>query len=173
VAGGGDDVVRIDYVAPAAALPDERIVVEYHHEQLDHYFVTADPGEIAILDAGVDIRGWQRTGYVFKGWAGDAVPGLPACRFWSSSQASHFYTVDARECAIVQGNPDWTFEGLVFRAEPSGVGTCPADRAVVQRLYNNGVRGQANHRYLTSTTVLGDMVGDGWIVEGPVFCMPP
>lgn len=173
VTGGGDDVVRIDYVAPATPLPDERIVVEYYHEGLDHYFVTADPGESAILDAGVVIRGWQRTGYEFKSWAPDATTGSPACRFWGSGQASHFHTIDARECAIVQGNPDWTFEGLVFRAGSTGVGTCPADRAVVRRLYNNGMRGQANHRYLTSTTVLADMVDRGWSVEGPVFCTPP
>jgi hypothetical protein len=40
-------------------------------------------------------------------------------------------------------------------------------------LYNNGMRGQANHRYLTSTTGLADMVDRGWSVEGPVFCTPP
>ncbi|HEX4884165.1 MAG TPA: hypothetical protein VFX05_08515, partial [Casimicrobiaceae bacterium] len=63
--------------------------------------------------------------------------------------------------------------GLVYKAEPTGPGTCPADLAVVWRLYNNGMNGQANHRYVTSVTVLGDMVGRGWVVEGPVFCTPP
>jgi hypothetical protein len=53
------------------------------------------------------------------------------------------------------------------------VGTCPVDRVVVQRLYNNGLGGQANHRYVTSTTVVADMAGRGWVVEGPVFCTPP
>jgi hypothetical protein len=33
--------------------------------------------------------------------------------------------------------------------------------------------GYANHRYLTSYSEAGDMVGRGWTVEGPVFCMPP
>jgi hypothetical protein len=53
------------------------------------------------------------------------------------------------------------------------VGTCPGDRAVVTRLYNNGKGGQANHRYTTSREVAGNMVGEGWVVEGPVFCTPP
>jgi hypothetical protein len=171
VAGGGDDGVRIDYVAPAAPLPDERIVVEYHHAELGHYFVTAEPGEIAILDEGTQIRGWRRTGYEFKSWAPGVAAGVAACRFYGSP--SHFYSIDANECAIVQGKPDWQFEGLVFRAQSTGVGTCPADRAVVQRLYNNGMGGNANHRYLTSSTVIGDMVASGWILEGPVFCTPP
>jgi hypothetical protein len=52
------------------------------------------------------------------------------------------------------------------------VGTCPADRAVVWRLYNNGMGGQANHRYLTSYSEIGDMIGRGWLLEGPVFCTP-
>ncbi|MDH5287915.1 MAG: hypothetical protein OEX23_14925 [Betaproteobacteria bacterium] len=173
VAGGGDDALRIDYVAPAAPIGDERVAVEYFNEALGHYFVTADPQEIAIVDEGVAIRGWRRTGYEFKTWAPESVPGVPACRFWGAAQASHFHTVDARECAVVQGNPDWTYEGLVFRAQPSGPGTCESDRAVVQRLYNGGMGGQANHRYLTSATAIADMVGSGWTLEGPVFCTPP
>ena len=176
VAGGGDDVVRIDYVAPAAPVADERIVVEYYNAALDHYFVTAEPAEIAMLDAGVLVRGWQRTGYAFKGWMPGSASGLAACRFFGTpgrGPNSHFFTIDARECGIVKSNQDWTYEGLAFHAFPTGVGTCPADRAVVWRLYNNGKGGQANHRYLTSQTVLGDMLGAGWMLEGPVFCTPP
>jgi hypothetical protein len=44
---------------------------------------------------------------------------------------------------------------------------------VVVRLYNNGMRGVANHRYTISPMVIDAMVEQGWIVEGPVFCTPP
>ena len=44
---------------------------------------------------------------------------------------------------------------------------------VIWRLYNNGMGGQANHRYLTSHSEIGDMIGRGWLLEGPVFCTPP
>ena len=50
---------------------------------------------------------------------------------------------------------------------------CPADRVPVIRLYNNGKGGQANHRYSTSHSEIGDMLGQGWIIEGPVFCGLP
>jgi len=50
---------------------------------------------------------------------------------------------------------------------------CPADRVPVIRLYNNGKGGQANHRYSTSHSVIGDMLGQGWIIEGAVFCGLP
>jgi hypothetical protein len=176
VEGSGEDVVRIDRVLPASELANERIVVEYYHASLDHYFITSLPREIAILDEGVEIPGWQRTGFQFKSWAPGAGSGVPACRFFGTpglGQNSHFFTVDATECEIVKTKPEWIYEGLVFQAEPFGPGGCPGDRIVVTRLYNNGMGGHANHRYLTSYSEAGDMVGRGWIVEGPVFCMPP
>jgi len=176
VAGGGDDVLRIDYVAPSAPAVDERIAIEYYNPSLDHYFVTAFADEAAMLDEGSVVPGWQRTGYAFKSYALGAERGLAACRFFGTpgiGPSSHFFTIDPVECAKVRTNPAWTFEGLAFRAEPPGVGTCAVDRAVVTRLYNNGKGGQANHRYTTSREVAGDMLGEGWIVEGPVFCTPP
>ncbi len=176
VAGGGDDVLRIDYVAPAAPAAGERIAVEFRNDALDHYFVTAEPAEAAMLDAGVVVPGWRRTGYEFKTHAPGEPFGLAACRFFGTpgiGPNSHFFTIDAAECAKVRANPAWSFEGLAFQAESPGVETCPGDRAVVTRLYNDGKGGQANHRYTTSREVAGDMVGEGWVVEGPVFCTPP
>jgi hypothetical protein len=102
--------------------------------------------------------------------------GLPACRFFGTPGVgpnSHFFTIDVFECTKVRANPAWTFESLAFQADPPGVGTCAGDRAVVTRLYNNGKGGQANHRYATSHEVAGNMVGEGWLIEGPVFCTPP
>jgi len=73
----------------------------------------------------------------------------------------------------VKANPGWSFEGLAFQANAPVVGDCPAGRMLVTRLYNNGKGGQANHRYLTSRSALADMLAQGWIVEGPVYCTPP
>jgi len=176
VAGGREDILRIDYVAPAPPFADERVTVEFHNASLDHYFITADAPEIAMLDQGVLVPGWRRTGYEFKSWAPDAGQGVAACRFFGTpgrGPNSHFFTIDANECAIVRNNPDWTFEALAFKAQPISAAICPADRAVIWRLYNNGMGGEANHRYLTSRSEIGDMIGRGWMLEGPVFCTPP
>lgn len=176
VAGGREDILRIDYVAPAPAFPDERIVVEFYNASLDHYFLTAEPAEAAMLDQGIVVPGWRRTGFEFKSWAPGAPLGVEACRFFGTpgiGPNSHFFTIDANECAIVRANPNWTFEGLAFKAQQIVPTLCPEDRAIVWRLYNNGMRGQANHRYLTSRSEIGDMVGSGWLLEGPVFCTPP
>ena len=176
VQGGRSEELRISYVAPATESEGERRTVEYYNASLNHYFVTAEPAEIAMLDRGELVPGWRRTGFDFKSWTPGSPNGGAACRFFGTpgrGPNSHFFTVDANECALVRANPDWTFEGLAFQALLPGYATCPADRVVVWRLYNNGMGGQANHRYLTSHSEVGDAIGRGWMLEGPVFCTPP
>jgi len=176
VAGGSDDATTLDYSAPTPPAADERIVVEYHNDALDHYFVTGEAAEAAMLDAGVVVPGWKRTGFEFKAWSRESGSGLPNCRFFGTpgrGPNSHFYTIDAAECAKVKANPDWTFEEIVFAAGLPERELCPVDRMTVTRLYNDGKGGQANHRYVTSRSETGQMLAQGWRVEGAVFCTPP
>jgi predicted dienelactone hydrolase len=172
VAGGGEDILEIDYIAPSPELPGERVVIEFHNDALDHYFTTADPSEAAMLDAGVLVPGWQRTGFAFKGWQAGDPRGLPACRFYGSP-GSHFYTINAAECALVMTYPYWVYEGIAFNMDPLAGSDCAPDRVPVVRLYNNGMRGQASHRYVTSHSETANMVQQGWVVEGAVFCAVP
>jgi dienelactone hydrolase len=176
VAGGGDDVLILSEVMPYTPAPGEADVVEFYNAALDHYFMTAIPGEIAILDAGKPIAGWTRTGRVFKAWPAGGTLGQPVCRYFGTpgiGPATHFYSAYANECAILAGDPQWIFEGNVLRVDVPVNGVCPDDEMIVVRLYNNGMRGVANHRYTISPDVIDAMVDDGWIVEGPVFCTPP
>jgi dienelactone hydrolase len=176
VAGGAADALLLDYAQPSPPSADERIAVEFYNASLDHYFITAEPDEAAMLDAGVVVPGWRRTGFDFKVHAPDSPSGVPACRFFGTpgiGPNSHFFTIDAAECAKVKNDPFWTFESLAFRADlPSGE-DCPADRVPVIRLYNNGKGGQANHRFLTSHSEITVMLTQGWIREGAVFCALP
>jgi hypothetical protein len=97
-------------------------------------------------------------------------------RFYGTPGAcphSHFFTIDADECAVVKTNPFWRYEGIAFNADVPVNADCPVDRVPVVRMYNNGKGGQASHRYLTSHSQIGDMLGEGWIVEQPVFCAIP
>jgi len=176
VAGGGDDRLEQDYIAPSPAAVDERIAVEYYNTSLNHYFFTAEPAEAAMLDAGVIVPGWSRTGLDFKVHPAGDFRGLAACRFFGTpgiGPNSHFFTIDGAECAKVKADPFWTYEGIAFNADAPVNADCFADRVPVVRMYNNGMGGQANHRYLTSHSEIGDMLGQGWIVEGPVFCALP
>ena len=174
VAGGGDDVLKTDYIAPSPAQAGERIVVEFRNDALNHYFITAEPSDAALLDAGV-IPGWQRTGFNFKEWARGG-PGLPACRFFGTpgiGPNSHFYTISDYECWLTKANPYWLYEGIAFNSDAPVAEVCAADRIPVVRLYNNGMGGQASHRFVTSHSEVREMVQRGWMVEGVVFCAIP
>ncbi len=176
VAGGGDDVLRIDYMAPKVAQTGERVVVEFHNAALDHYFITAESDEAAMLDAGVVVPGWSRTTFNFKVRPAGDVRGLAACRFFGTPGVgpnSHFYTIDPAECAKVRTDRMWTFESLAFNADAPVADVCGADRIPVARLYNNGMGGQAAHRYVTSRSEARVMTGRGWLLEGNVFCAIP
>jgi hypothetical protein len=177
VAGGGDDVLLLDRFVPLPPAAGEALAVEYYNASLDHYFMTSLANEIAILDAGIAIPGWQRTGYRFKVYELSSASGTAACRFFGTpgiGPNSHFFTILPNECDDVKRNPLWLFEGFVFRTEgPDAIGACAANRVPVIRMYNNGQGGQANHRYLTSHSEIAVMLAQGWIIEGPVFCTLP
>jgi serine protease len=176
VAGGGEDILKTDYVAPSAEMPGERIVVEFYNSSLNHYFITAEPDEEAMLDAGVIVPGWQRTGFNFKERPAGDPRGLAACRFFGTpgiGPNSHFYTIDIAECAKVKTDPFWTYEGIAFNSDVPVADTCTPDRVPVVRLYNDGMGGQASHRYVTSHSEVRELTQRGWIVEGNVFCAIP
>lgn len=153
-----------------AALVD---VVEFYNAALDHYFVTAYPGEIAKLDNGTFV-GWQRTGQSFKAFdAADTSPGsAPVCRFYGLPAAgldSHFYSASVAECNEVQQKfaQAWLFEspdvfGMYLPDTASGA--CPANTIPVYRLWNK--RADSNHRYTTSTATFDVMVARGYVAEG-------
>ncbi len=161
---------------PAQGAP----VVEFHHPEFGHYFVTNVPAEIAGIDAGT-FAGWQRTGQGF----GVYLPGSPGtsnvCRFFSASfapKSSHFYTPFASECGIVMGDAHWQFEGEVFAVVlPGSAGECAGETIPLYRLYNDGQSGAPNHRYTTSATIRAQMLAQGWIAEGAgdlgvIACVP-
>jgi hypothetical protein len=76
-------------------------VVEYFNASFGHYFMSADPDEIAALDAGAYGGAFVRTGQQF--WRATARwRRAEVCRFFTvafAPKSSHFYTADPDECA--------------------------------------------------------------------------
>ena len=143
-------------------------VVEYYHDPLDHYFITALPAEIAALDAGA-FAGWRRSGRGFKAWPAARAGASPVCRFYlPPPQNSHFYAASPAECGDVAAKyPTFVVESPnVFHiALPdTATGNCPTGTAPVYRLYNN--RPDTNHRYTTDPAIKAQMVARGHIAEG-------
>ena len=147
-------------------------VVEYYHEALDHYFITAIAQEIANLDGGSP-AGWARTGQSFKAFAigsgGGGSTASPVCRFFAPGPSTHFYSAIAAECRDVALNlrAVWGIEsGNVFQVEQPNTttGACPGGSVPIYRVYNN--RPDPNHRYTTSTSIRASMEAQGWTREG-------
>jgi len=183
VAGGGDDRVLIDYTEPSPPRPHERVAVEFRNDALDDYFVTATPAEIAMLEQGAVVPGWQRTPFAFKVWQapngrGDAYDpprGSPVCRFYGTPGAgfnTHLFVLDPMACRRLRSNPLWAYEGRAFEVAPPVADTCAADLMRVVRVHRL-VNGAPRDRYLTSASEAQRMVGEGWTDEGAAFCTPP
>ncbi|NDP43232.1 MAG: hypothetical protein GZ089_11040, partial [Aromatoleum sp.] len=161
-------------VLPAVATAADATVVKYYWATRDHYFITADPTEIAVLDASPP-GGWVRTGQTFKAWraANEPLPNAsPVCRFYGRPEAgldSHFYSASPHECQLVIDRfpTAWLFESRnvfeVVLPDPD-VGACPLGTANVYRLFDNRV--DVNHRYTTLLSIRATMIAAGWIPEG-------
>ena len=151
--------------------------VEFHHDGLHHYFLTADPGEIAHLDAG-GIPGWERTGGqfgVFAG-AGDTPGSVPVCRFrrqpGSTAQAV-FYSADPAECALLGASGSWIPEGTAFHVHAAESGRCAAGSTPVWRSFDPGTaEREPGHRYTVDATVEENTVASGSVREGVAMCAP-
>jgi hypothetical protein len=156
-------------VPTTAASQSTGEAVEYHHAGFGHYFITARPGEIAILDAGAFGGAWRRTGESFLVWTAGGPSTREACRFFTEAYApksSHFYTALSAECANLQRGATWQFEDIAFHLKVDALGNCPDGSSPLYRLYNNAQSGAPNHRYTTLRAIFDQMSGQGWTAEG-------
>ncbi|MBK8688055.1 MAG: DUF3466 family protein [Betaproteobacteria bacterium] len=165
----GCTAFRLDPVSgPPVVLPLP--VVEFYNVSLNHYFMTSLPSEIALLDAGTQIKGWTRTGHAFKAHTTAQAGTLPACRYYipPGYGDSHFFSAAPDECAITLVKFPWLFketDAAFYIALPNTTtGACKSNETPVYRLWNG--RMDSNHRYTTSTVVKSSMIAQGYIAEG-------
>jgi hypothetical protein len=150
-------------------------VVEYYNPVFDHYFITSVPAEVTLLNARQPpFQDWVPTGLTFKGYANATAPpgSVAICRFFNSTfapKSSHFYAPHGLGCeATIASFPDWKLEDdKLFNAQlPDASGACPAGTIAVYRLYNNGMGGAPNHRFVTSLAERQNMLAKGFVPEG-------
>jgi len=153
-------------------------VVEYYHQALDHYFITASASDISLLDGGA-FPGWLRTGQTFHAYPTQSIASLsPVCRFFIPPQHgdSHFFSAANADCAFLlmaAANPASypNFSGYTeeyaaafYVALPDATGACPAGTVPVFRLWNQRV--DSNHRYTTSAAIVAQMQARNYALEG-------
>ena len=169
----------------------KRFAVEYYNSDLNHYFMTSDPAEIAAVDAGRAGSGWKRTSYGFNVHpVGAEVPegAIAVCRFYGNTAIntatgrpygpnSHVYLVDGTECANARKDPGWIYEGVVFYvyAYNARAGGCAYWQRTVDRFYNGrAAENDSNHRYTMNATFTQVELtrAAGFVHEGIAFCSP-
>ena len=171
----------VTVIDPAAPPPGPAVAtaIEFYNAGLDHYFITYLTDEIAILTAGVTIRGWVPTGQSFKVYANAPAGGSPVCRFYIPPDKgdSHFYGRGTQECTnTATANPTFINENpQFFHVVLPTVGVCGAGLIPVYRVFSN--RLDANHRYMIVRAIRDEMVARGWLAEGDgpdliVMCVP-
>lgn len=161
--------------------PAVATVIEYYNTALDHYFITDLASEIAVLDAGVAIKGWARTGQSFNVYVATGNATSPVCRFYipPANGDSHFFGRGTTECNDTATKfPTFVNEdSQFFHVILPTLGICPAGTIGVYRVFSN--RPDANHRYMIDRSIRDQMVaGRNWLAEGDgpdliVMCAPP
>jgi serine protease len=159
-------------------------VVEYYRDDLDHYYYTADPGEIGFFDTSPLAKN-KRTGLFFFAWTDPSLapPGArPVCKFVGSAALliqSNYYSSVPEECAFVQANwPGvWTLVNpAVFWVLPADTnGACADGTIPVFRFSNN--RKDFNQRHTLDLSVKRAMINRAWVPDGggpngTAFCSP-
>ncbi|MEO8506692.1 MAG: trypsin-like peptidase domain-containing protein [Betaproteobacteria bacterium] len=174
--------VMRSYLTPNAANPSGKVVAtEFYNRQLDHYFLSTNPFEIANLDSGTTV-GWVRTGLRFVVYDNPAPGTSPVCRFYRAPAYgdSHFYSASPEECAATAAaHPvDWVYESanVFYVQRPNATtGACAAGTQPVYRYFNTRT---TNHRYTTEVVVRNGMDASyEWTAEGygpgpylPIMC---
>lgn len=163
----GQHFYHFDAAAAVAA-----VAVEFYYSGSNHYFVSADRSEVAMVDSGA-VGQWVRTGQEFA-VDGSSSENAPAtvCRFYchTCTPGTHFYTLNQEECAWLKTLLDWRFEGGAFYARQPAGGGCVSG-APLHRLNNKSLSGAPNHRYTTCANIRDVMVAHGWAYEGTAMCV--
>lgn len=153
----------------------DKVVGEYFNRDISRYFVTGRANEQALLDAQPAV--FVRTGMQFRARSSTYrdIAEMPVCRFYAApaqgGSNTHFYGT-GDDCPVLNTASHLSFEGFDFAAIKPTNSTCTAAAPnPVWRLFNNKAAiNDGNHRYVVSTATKAQMVAQGWVDEGVVFC---
>ena len=166
-----------DYLLPRS--------VEFRDPQRDTYFFSANTDEIEQVWAWIRsaVLPWQgphefSDAQSFKTWPADAPVGstLRVCRFFIPSLGTHFYSAREDECIRYSQAP---FAGTFVAEDPQfrvvatafDLGLCVNDKATIWRVFRPAPRA-LNHRWVVGVDAAIALRGQGWLIEGRVFCQP-
>ncbi len=154
-------------VAPPGTVP----VIEYYDSSIDHYFINANPAEIAYLDIAASSFD-PRTGELFYAWVDPTqapANAVPVCRFYAGGLInSYYYTADPTQCQYIKTSASLTwslqYAAAFYVLLPDDTGTCESGTLPVYKFFNN--RADANQRYTIDLSVRRAMNNRAWVPQG-------
>jgi hypothetical protein len=103
------------------SVPGLRSVHRFYAPELESYFYTIDPSEVAKL-LHDDSRRWQHQGVAFFAFSQGRQPqgARPVYRFWAGRLGYHLFTIDESEKdELMEYHANtWIFEGVAWYAYP-------------------------------------------------------
>jgi serine protease len=170
-AGLLDSTLALQSTFPASAVapPGTVSVIEYYHPASDHYFITANPNEIAFYDAlSASV---PRTGEIFYAWTDPKLApasAQPVCRFLNKGFGSRYYTADPTACQYVRTHyvGIWTLEtpAAFYVLLPDANGNCASNTLPVYKFFDN--RSDAAQRHTIDLSVRRAMINRAWVPQG-------
>jgi hypothetical protein len=109
----------------------------------------------------------------FRAWPtlGDAPPNVVSvCRLFRASTLTHTYSANNAECESLRANPQWSYEGIAFRALVPTNGACASGTEPVYKL-TNATLGDTQ-RHTRSEMTYRTLALNGWTQQGIAFCSP-
>jgi serine protease len=154
-------------VAPPGTVP----VIEYYDSSIDHYFITANPAEIAYLDVAASSFD-PRTGELFYAWTDPTLAptnAVPVCRFYAGGLInSYYFTADAAQCQYIRANEAATwalqYAAAFYVLLPDSTGECASGTLPVYKFFDN--RFDANQRHTIDLSVRRAMINRAWVPQG-------
>ena len=145
------------------------------------FFLTASSTEVSSLlaltassdppleDGGVRWGIAEQTMNVWPATGGAPAASKPVCRLYHPQAATHFYSANVADCALVRKTSPWIDEGIAFKVLTPSNGACPTGTDAVYRLFSSTL---GNHVYTGSAATVTAFGQTGWVNEGVVFCSP-
>ena len=163
-------------VGDLSASNDRVRLIEMREVFTDRFALTADPVEIAQMEAGLHGGLWTRSGFSVDTFSFTAQFNAltrvqPVCRSRLVVGGGFAYSNNVDECKAYAANAGWTVDGMQFLAALPDRAGCPSSSNAVNEFARIDGLGR-NLRTLDDAAEISRMVDAGWVQSRIAFCAP-
>ena len=151
-------------------------LIEMREVFTDRYALTADPVEIAQMEAGLRGGLWARSGFSVDTFSFTAQFGAlarvqPVCRSRLVVGGGFAYSNNVDECKAYAAKAGWVADGMSFLAALPDRTGCPSGSNAVNEFFRIDGLGR-NLRTIHDAAEIRRMLDAGWVQSRVAFCAP-